>query len=124
MSAGNLRATSPSNPDDSSGAVRRLLGPWIVLPTKKSRLEGDPRSEPRDPPSDGQVRIVYVYSKEVVENNLLRRESFPDGILYASSDSHYSIFKAARMYRMDCEKVNTLISGEIDVGYFFLAHED
>ncbi|PWA97804.1 hypothetical protein CTI12_AA025840 [Artemisia annua] len=45
---------------------------------------------------------------------LVGREAFPDGILYASSDSHYSIFKAARMYRMDCEKVNTLISGEID----------
>lgn len=39
---------------------------------------------------------------------------FPDGILYASCESHYSIFKAARMYRMDCEKVNTLLSGEID----------
>ncbi|KAL5697815.1 histidine decarboxylase [Ranunculus cassubicifolius] len=45
---------------------------------------------------------------------LVGREVFPDGILYASRDSHYSIFKAARMYRMDCEKVGTLISGEID----------
>ncbi|PWA83011.1 hypothetical protein CTI12_AA169600 [Artemisia annua] len=45
---------------------------------------------------------------------LVGREVFPDGILYASRDSHYSIFKAARMYRMDCEKVNTLVSGEID----------
>nr|GEY52172.1 zinc finger, CCHC-type [Tanacetum cinerariifolium] len=45
-------------PDDYSGAVRRLLGPWIMLPTKKNRLEGDPRPEPRDPPSDGQVRIL------------------------------------------------------------------
>nr|GEU79300.1 putative GDP-L-fucose synthase 2 [Tanacetum cinerariifolium] len=41
-------------PDDSPGAVRRLLGPWIVLPTKKNWLEEDPRPEPRDPPSDGQ----------------------------------------------------------------------
>nr|GFA13932.1 hypothetical protein [Tanacetum cinerariifolium] len=40
------------------GAVRRLLRPWMMLPTKKNRLEGDPRTEPRDPPSDGQVRIV------------------------------------------------------------------
>ncbi|KAL0864718.1 hypothetical protein Bca101_043836 [Brassica carinata] len=38
----------------------------------------------------------------------------PDGILYASTESHYSVFKAARMYRMECEKVHTLISGEID----------
>ncbi|KAI3803843.1 hypothetical protein L1987_32005 [Smallanthus sonchifolius] len=45
---------------------------------------------------------------------LVGREVFPDVILYASCESHYSVFKAARMYRMDCEKVNTLISGEID----------
>ena len=43
-----------------------------------------------------------------------RREVLPDGILYASQESHYSVFKAARMYRMDCVKVGTLISGEID----------
>ncbi|XP_057748582.1 serine decarboxylase 1-like [Arachis stenosperma] len=45
---------------------------------------------------------------------LVGREVFPDGILYASQESHYSVFKAARMYRMDCVKVNTLSSGEID----------
>ncbi|KAD6795423.1 hypothetical protein E3N88_06319 [Mikania micrantha] len=45
---------------------------------------------------------------------LVGREVFPDGILYASCESHYSVFKAARMYRMDCEKINTHISGEID----------
>ncbi|KAJ4756713.1 Histidine decarboxylase [Rhynchospora pubera] len=45
---------------------------------------------------------------------LVGREVFPDGILYASKESHYSVFKAARMYRMDCVKVETLISGEID----------
>nr|GEZ21909.1 serine decarboxylase-like [Tanacetum cinerariifolium] len=39
---------------------------------------------------------------------LVKREAFPDGILYASSDSHYFIFKAARMYRMDCEKAPKL----------------
>ncbi|KAI3994612.1 hypothetical protein MKX01_007904 [Papaver californicum] len=49
---------------------------------------------------------------------LLGREAFPDGILYASKDSHYSVFKAARMYRMKCVKVNTLISGEIDYADF------
>lgn len=45
---------------------------------------------------------------------LHRREVFPDGILYASRDSHYSVFKAARMYRMDCIKVDALNSGVID----------
>lgn len=43
-----------------------------------------------------------------------RREVLPDGILYASHESHYSVFKAARMYRMDRVKVATLITGEID----------
>jgi histidine decarboxylase len=45
---------------------------------------------------------------------LLGREVFPDGILYASRDTHYSVFKAAKMYRMECVKIETLISGEID----------
>ncbi|KAK6115055.1 hypothetical protein DH2020_007324 [Rehmannia glutinosa] len=45
---------------------------------------------------------------------LVGREVFPDGILYASKESHYSVFKAARMYRMECEKVATLVTGEID----------
>ena len=39
---------------------------------------------------------------------------FPDGILYASQDSHYSIFKAARMYRMEVVEVGSLVHGEID----------
>ncbi|KAK3012198.1 hypothetical protein RJ639_010893 [Escallonia herrerae] len=58
---------------------------------------------------------------------LVGREVFPDGILYASRESHYSVFKAARMYRMECEKINTLISGEIDCEDFkakLLPHKD
>ncbi|XP_021284378.1 serine decarboxylase isoform X1 [Herrania umbratica] len=58
---------------------------------------------------------------------LVGREVFPDGILYASRESHYSIFKAARMYRMECVKVDTLVSGEIDCGDFkvkLLANKD
>ncbi|GMH17104.1 hypothetical protein Nepgr_018945 [Nepenthes gracilis] len=49
---------------------------------------------------------------------LVGREVFPDGILYASKESHYSVFKAARMYRMECIKVETLVSGEIDCADF------
>ncbi|KAG5591455.1 hypothetical protein H5410_041969, partial [Solanum commersonii] len=45
---------------------------------------------------------------------LVGRELLPSGILYASKDSHYSIFKAARMYRMELETINTLVNGEID----------
>ena len=45
---------------------------------------------------------------------LVGRENLPDGVLYSSKESHYSVFKAARMYRMDAVKVDTLESGEID----------
>jgi histidine decarboxylase len=45
---------------------------------------------------------------------LVGREVLPDGILYASRESHYSVFKAARMYRMDASKIGTLETGEID----------
>ncbi|KAG2448549.1 hypothetical protein HYH02_006440 [Chlamydomonas schloesseri] len=45
---------------------------------------------------------------------LVGRENFPDGIMYASSESHYSVFKAARMYRMEAEKIPTLETGEIN----------
>jgi histidine decarboxylase len=45
---------------------------------------------------------------------LLARERFPDGILYTSQETHYSVFKAARMYRMECESIPTLPMGEID----------
>ncbi|RDX90573.1 Serine decarboxylase 1, partial [Mucuna pruriens] len=58
---------------------------------------------------------------------LVGREVLPDGILYASQESHYSVFKAARMYRMECVKINTLYSGEIDCDDFkakLLCHKD
>ncbi|CAI7850424.1 unnamed protein product [Closterium sp. NIES-53] len=45
---------------------------------------------------------------------LVGREVLPDGVLYASRESHYSVFKAARMYRMECEKVETHTAGDID----------
>lgn len=45
---------------------------------------------------------------------LLARECHPDGVLYTSRETHYSIFKAARYYRMDCEGIPTLPMGEID----------
>jgi histidine decarboxylase len=52
---------------------------------------------------------------------LLARENHPDGILYTSNESHYSVFKAARYYRMDCRSIPTLPMGEID--YDLLARE-
>mmetsp|Transcript_8570 Transcript_8570/g.12441 ORF Transcript_8570/g.12441 Transcript_8570/m.12441 type:complete len:559 (+) Transcript_8570:55-1731(+) len=52
---------------------------------------------------------------------LLARECHPDGILYSSKETHYSIFKAARYYRMDAKSIPTLAMGEID--YDALASE-
>ena len=49
---------------------------------------------------------------------LVGRETLPDGILYSSVETHYSVFKAARMYRMDAIKVDTLASGEMDYDHF------
>ncbi|CAB9525820.1 Histidine decarboxylase [Seminavis robusta] len=45
---------------------------------------------------------------------LLARECHPDAILYTSQETHYSVFKAARYYRMDCQSIPTLPMGEID----------
>ncbi|XP_019176552.1 PREDICTED: histidine decarboxylase-like [Ipomoea nil] len=47
---------------------------------------------------------------------LLGREVLPDGILYASRESHYSVSKAAQMYRMELEGINTMVNGEMDYG--------
>lgn len=45
---------------------------------------------------------------------LVGRENYPNGILYASQDSHYSVFKAASMYRMDYKVVRSTENGKID----------
>lgn len=45
---------------------------------------------------------------------LVAREVLPDGVLYASVESHYSVFKAARYYRMDAKPIPTTYSGELD----------
>jgi len=45
---------------------------------------------------------------------LLARELLPDGVVFSSRETHYSIFKAARYYRMDAVAVDTRPTGEID----------
>jgi histidine decarboxylase len=52
---------------------------------------------------------------------ILARERLPNGILYTSNETHYSVFKAARYYRMDCNSIPTLPMGEIN--YTLLAQE-
>lgn len=45
----------------------------------------------------------------------LGRENLPDGVLFASEDSHYSVWKAARMYRMEAEIVDSNPDGTINI---------
>lgn len=44
----------------------------------------------------------------------LAREIFPDGILYFSKDTHYSVAKIVRLLRIEHRVVNSLPNGEID----------
>lgn len=44
---------------------------------------------------------------------LIARENFPDGILYASSESHYSILKAAHFYKINAKTIPTTYDGSI-----------
>lgn len=45
---------------------------------------------------------------------LMGRELYPDGILYGSADCHYSVVKAARMFRIPFVEIKSQIHGEID----------
>ncbi|KAI9080548.1 hypothetical protein K1719_037514 [Acacia pycnantha] len=58
---------------------------------------------------------------------LVGRELYPDGILYTSKESHYSLFKVAIIARVKCVVVGTRSSGEIDYDELkasLLAHKD
>jgi histidine decarboxylase len=48
----------------------------------------------------------------------LGRENYPNGILYTSEESHYSIPKAARMFRMKCEIIKCNDDGSMDLAHF------
>jgi len=45
----------------------------------------------------------------------LGRENMHDGILYASCNSHYSVFKAAKMFKIPCEKIMSNDDGTINL---------
>lgn len=49
---------------------------------------------------------------------LLGREILPDAVLYFSADTHYSVAKAARMFRLPYEVVDAHPDGSIDVAHF------
>jgi histidine decarboxylase len=44
------------------------------------------------------------------------REIYPDGVLYCSEDSHYSLNKIARFLRINHEMIPSLPNGEMDYG--------
>lgn len=46
------------------------------------------------------------------------REVYPDGILYSSKDSHYSVAKAARLYRIKHLVTHSQSNGEMDYEHF------
>ncbi|BDI14971.1 histidine decarboxylase [Nostoc cf. commune SO-36] len=48
----------------------------------------------------------------------LGREIYPNGILYSSQDSHYSIPKAAKLFRIQHNVVNSQINGEMNYEHF------
>ncbi len=56
----------------------------------------------------GLMDSVYDHLQGNLHGILVGRENLPDGILYASKETHYSVFKAACMYRMDTIKVCAL----------------
>lgn len=46
---------------------------------------------------------------------IMAREKLPNAILYTSKDTHYSVFKAAKFYRMKTEVVDSNFKGEMDL---------
>lgn len=48
---------------------------------------------------------------------ILAREVLPNATLFASCESHYSVFKAAKFYRISFEKIDTKYTGEMDYGH-------
>jgi histidine decarboxylase len=46
---------------------------------------------------------------------LTAREVLPEGIIYCSNATHYSVPKASRMYRMPLCLVDSLVGGELDM---------
>lgn len=48
----------------------------------------------------------------------LARELLPDGVVYHSADSHYSVTKAVRLLRVDSCVVRSRSDGSIDLGHF------
>lgn len=62
--------------------------------------------------------ITFSGTEGNMEGLLVGRERFPNGILYTSDQSHYSLFKIAKMFRMETKIIPTTPNGEIDYDKF------
>jgi hypothetical protein len=67
--------------------------------------QGQPAEAAQHPAPAGPALLTPPRRPLPTPSRQVGRENLPDGILYASRETHYSIFKAARMYRMDAVKV-------------------
>lgn len=66
---------------------------------------------------DGEDYWGYVTScgtEGNLHSVLVARENHPEAVLLSSTETHYSIFKACRAYRMDYEPIDTLSNGEVN----------
>ncbi|XBI68903.1 hypothetical protein VPH35_048048 [Triticum aestivum] len=83
---------------------------------------GDPFIESNYGVHSRQFEVAGYITNCGTEGNLhgllVGRELFPDGIIYASCESHYSVFKAGRMYRVECVKIDALVTGEMNCADF------
>ena len=105
---------------------RRQLGPARALAAAPSRASAARLLAPLRP----QIGVLQWFARlwEIdademwgyvtncgTEGNLhgilVGRETLPDGILYSSKETHYSVFKAARMYRMEAVKASPGAAG-------------
>ena len=58
--------------------------------------------------------VTFSGTEGNMEGLLIGRERFPNGVLYTSDQSHYSIFKIVKLFKMDVVKIPTTPNGEMD----------
>ena len=62
--------------------------------------------------------ITFSGTEGNMEGLLIGRERFPNGILYTSDQSHYSIFKIVKLFKMEVKVVPTHSNGEMNYEEF------
>ena len=62
--------------------------------------------------------VTFSGTEGNMEGLLIGRERFPDAILYTSDQSHYSIFKIVKLFRMEVVVIPTTSDGEMNYSEF------